>query len=203
MKWDSSEGYIEYKQALNFLNNTLEIKNLNYVLRTELAPYMTRIIQYVNKKLITAGEDIDLVDKIQLMFDTFDYGANMIVNLDGHGLASEVGVLDTGTETDTDVLYSQDRFIFSWSNFMTSLVERLKTQYASLLYQAPSQGCSCSCANGETWKDFEAYSSGVYPEDEEYSTYDFTGTTTSPYTSTSGCSCGGERMKTEYLSSNE
>lgn len=195
MKWDSSEGYVEYKQALNFLDTTLEIKNLNYVLRTELAPYMTRIIQYVNKKLITLGDDAEMTDKLQLVFDTFDYGAELIIGYKADTLAGEVNVLDTGTEVDGDTMYSKDRFIFSWTNFMTSLVERLRTQYASLLYQAPSQGCSCSCANGETWKDFEAYSSGVNPEDEEYSTYDFTGTTTSPYQSTSGCSCGGERMK--------
>lgn len=203
MIWNSTDGYIEYKQALNYLEGSLELSGINFVLRTELAPYMTKIIEYLNKNLINLGDDSDITTKIQSIFDTFDYGANKIVGLDALTLAGEVGVTDTGTETDTDVHYKQDLFVFSWTNLLTSLEERLKLQYASLLYQAPSQGCGCSCANGETWKDFENYTSGVTPEDEEYSSYDFTGATTSPYSSTSGCSCGGERMKSEYMSSNE
>ena len=196
MKWNNSEGYVEYKQALEFVENSLQINELNFVIRPALAPYMTRILQYLVKRLIILGDDSDILEKLQEIFDTFDYGADKIVDLNAEDLADEVGVLDVDEED--EVKYEQDRFVFSWSNLMTSLVERLKLQYASLLYQAPEQGCSCSCGNGETWKDFEAYTSGIWPEDEEYSTYDFGGVRTSPYTSTSGCACGGQRLKSNY-----
>ena len=195
MTWNNSDGYVEYKQALNYLENSLGITKFNFVLRQELAPYITRILQYINKNLIVLGDDVSMIDKLQEVFNTFDYGANLIIGLDTEILANEVGVLEEG---EGDIEYEQDRFVFSWSNTLTSLVERLKLQYASLLYQAPEQGCGCSCANGETWKDFESYSSGIWPEDEEYSTYDFEGVKTNPYTSTSGCSCGGQRMKNSY-----
>ena len=197
MKWTNEEGYIDYKQSLHYLKDSLGINYLNFVLREELAPYMTRIIQYLSKKLVTLGEDASILDKLNLIFNTFDYGADLIVNLDGIDLAEEVGVLDVSE--DDEVKYEQDRFIFSWSNLMTSLVELLKLQYASLLHEPVKQGCPCICGNGETWKDFESYTSGVWPEDEEYQTYDLTKTVnTTAFTSLSGCGCGGQRMKSNY-----
>ena len=68
-----------------------------------------------------------------------------------------------------------------------------------VIHEPVKQGCPCICGNGETWKDFESYTSGVWPEDEEYQTYDLTKTVnTTAFTSLSGCGCGGQRMKSNY-----
>lgn len=200
MKWNSTDGYVTYKVALNFLEEALGVSSLNFSVKPDLAPYTTKILEYLNKKIVGIGEDSDMIDKVQLILDTYDYGETYIVNLDSDTLAAEVGVTDSLTDTN-DVLYHQERFVYSWTNLITSLAERLKIQYMSLLYQPTSQGCSCNCGVGDNWKSYESYTSGINPEDEEYSSYDFTGATTSTLSNTD-CSCGTERMKSEYLSSN-
>ena len=61
-----------------------------------------------------------------------------------------------------------DRFIFCWSDFMSTLCLRLKFQYAFLFAQEPDGEC-CKCgAHGQTETDYESWESGVYPEDECY-----------------------------------
>jgi hypothetical protein len=218
MKWNSSDGYFEYKVALKNLQESLGIDVVDYIIRPELAPYLTRILQYLNKKLILLGDSSEISEKLQEVFDTFDYGANLIVNLEAYRLAKEIGVTDedddkdphsegSGDTGESDVLdddiedeeevvgegtvpYEQDRFIFCWSNVMSSLVIRLKIQYASLLYEPTQQGCPCCCGKGESWKDWEGYASGVYPEDEEYTNYAFAETTSHWNTTASRRECG-------------
>lgn len=221
MKWNSSDGYFEYKTALKSLQDSLGIGTVDYVVRPELAPYLTKILQHIVKKLILLGDSADMSEKLQEIFDTFDYGADLIVDGRAYNLAREIGVTDeeddkdpttessydeTGegdvldddepdTSEDTEVgegivPYDQDRFVFSWSNVMSSLVTRLKIQYASLLYEPVQQGCPCCCGKGESWKDWEGYTSGVYPEDEEYSNYSFAETSNHWKTTASQRECG-------------
>lgn len=227
MKWNSKEGYVEYKAALDGVMNSLGLGAVDFTVRSELAPYLTGILRYLNKKLILLGSD-DILEKLQEIFNIFDYGADLIVADEGLQLAKEVGiwiegeeinpssgddenedgeegeVLDDGDEDEEEenendettedfdlIPYDQDRFIFSWTNVMSCLVTRLKLQYSSLLTEPTIQGCGCCCGKGETWQDWESYSSGVWPEDEEYGTYDY-GTTTTSWRVTSGipqCGC--------------
>ncbi len=201
MKWDASEGYYTYKANLTQLQSALEISTVDWDVRQELAPYLTKILQYLNKELINRADgSTDMSQKLQVIFDIALYGADMIVSNQSYALAQEVGVTDEsdnnnpsstdGQETDEgDVLddgdedegqtawegttpYVGDRFVYSWANILGTLVTRLKIQYASLLYEPETQGCPCCCGYtaGNTQKDIESWTSGVYPEDEEYST---------------------------------
>ena len=186
MIWDSTKGYQEYKESLENIKNNLGLRNDDswFLVSRELAPYITSILKWISGKLIELGENSDIKEKLDLIFDLFEDGSVKIIALDGKSLAEEIGI---GTEKlssdDINYLtYEQDRFIFSWTNILSSLVERLKLQYASILQDPINQGCSCSCGRGETTKDWESYTSGVYSEDEEYSNYGLRGvpSTTSP-----------------------
>lgn len=229
MNWNPETGYLDYKMALSDLQKRLGIGVVDWVVRKELAPYLTRIIQYLDRELILLGDSADITDLLDRIFEIFDYGADKIVALLGGELAEEVGIFIDDYESDIDpgdddgegrvldenikphlgegpvlddedpeddkefVEYKQDRFIFCWANVMSSLVTRLKIQYASLLEEPINTDCYCCCGEGgESWKSWESYSSGVYPEDEEY--YDgATNHNTSVWTTLSkkgGCTCG-------------
>lgn len=221
MKWNDEDGYIQYKLVLTDLMSRLGIGAVDYHVQPELAPYITKILEYVDKRLLLLGDSADMKEKLQEIFDIFDYGAELIVDLRGLVLAKEVGVADgfdieieeddagdldlfdggeLGSEENNEepeiqikhIDYSQDRFIFSWTNILTSLVVRLKLMYASLLVEQTPQGCPCCCgSSGETWKDWEAWSGGIYPNDEEYGN-DYSLGTTQNYgvKSSTTCTCG-------------
>lgn len=205
IKWDAEEGYLQYKVVLSDLMKRLGLSAVDYHVRPELAPYITKILEFVDKKLVLLGDDADILEKLNTIFDLFDYGADLIVALNADTLATEVGVYDGKTDTpnnqdepeenndDEYITYSKDRFIFSWTNVMSCLVTRLKLMYASLLVEPVSQGCACCCGStGETYKDWEAWSSGIYPQDEEYDINDYQLGTTQNYGISKGsqCTCG-------------
>lgn len=179
MKWNDKNGYLTYQSALQSLKSQLGISNIDYTLRCELAPYITYILDYINKRVILLGTEVDIKTKIQEIFDIFELGTDKIVSGAVLDLVWELG-MDTGDiyVDDKEIPYNQDRFVFSWSNVMTALVVRLKFQYAALLVQPESGECSCSnsCGRGQTTADYETWQSGVYPEDEEYSYYTYTDT---------------------------
>ena len=142
MKWDATEGYYLYKANLTQLQEALGINTVDWDVRQELAPYLTKILQYLNREIIDrTGESDDMSQKLQVIFDIALYGADMIVSNQSYSLAQEVGVTDEsdnnnpsstdGQETDEgDVLdddipeddetpwegttpYVSDRFVFS------------------------------------------------------------------------------------------
>lgn len=178
MKWNDKRGYLTYQSALQSLKAQLGISNIDYTLRCELAPYITYILDYLNKRIILLGST-DLKIKLQEIFDIFELGTDKIVSGAVLDLVWELGI-DTGDiyVDDEEIPYNQDRFVFSWSNIMTALVVRLKFQYAALLAQPESNECPCSngCGHGQSTSDFESWQSGVYPEDEEYSYYAYNDT---------------------------
>lgn len=175
MKWNDEEGYVAYKTSLQSLKSLLGVSEVDYTLRCELAPYITYILQYLVKKLVLLGEDVGMKQRLQEVFDTFDMGASKIVSGGAFDLAWELGITGGDVYVEgSEIPYDQDRFVFAWSNVLTALVVRLKLQYASLLYQNPSNDCPCQdCSPGQGTKDFEDWRSGVYPEDEEYSYYNW------------------------------
>ena len=205
MKWNPKTGYYEYKSAVNSLFGLLGIGVADWEIRPELAPYLTYTIKYLVQRLVDLGEDADIRDKLQEVFDIFKDGADLIVDDNGKILAEQIGIdtspvdpsevteLDENSEEDCTCSYDQDRFIFTWTNVMSCLITRLKIMYASLLVDPVSQGCPCCCGKGETYKDWEKYTSGVYPEDEEYDRYDVANTTTAGWrvgSRTPECNCG-------------
>lgn len=218
MKWDNETGYVDYKTALTNIKKMLGISVTDFVVRPELSPYITKILQYLNKRLILLGDDSNIMTLLQEVFDTFDYGADLICSKRTGVLAEEVGVLvdeenqgDSGEgddiegdaldegeeeegskeESDGWIDYDQERFVFSWTNVLSTLVLRLRFQYANLLYQAPEQGCGCICGKGETTADWEAYTSGVWPNEEECDSWNYTsGSSWRVNSSTPECTCG-------------
>lgn len=170
MIWNEEAAYVDFKTVYNNLCAELGVSCINYWSCQHLAPYITYILKYLNKKIVTLDSK-EILDKLEIIFQTFDHGADLIVHEKVLDLAGEVGVLDQGA--DDVVKYNQDRFVFCWSNILSSLIERLKPQYYDLLNPAEPNTCPCSCTQGETYKDWEAYTSGVWPEDEESSYYNF------------------------------
>lgn len=186
MIWDNTKGYQEYRESLEYIKNSLGLVSDDswFLINQELAPYITNILKWISGKLIELGENTDIKEKLGLIFDLFEDGSEKIIALEGKSLAEEIGIETEKLSLDDSnyLTYEQDRFIFSWTNILSSLVEHLKLQYASVLQDSMIQGCPCSCGRGETIKDWESYTSGVYPEDEEYSEYGLRGvpSTTSP-----------------------
>ena len=181
MIWKSKEGFRDYNISLSSLKKLLGIEMVDYEVRPELAPYLVYIIKHLNNLLVDAGESAGIIDKLKVIFDEQERGADMIVNLNGIKLAKEIGIETDntwGSVNDFFVPYEEDIFVFCWSNVMSSLITRLKIQYAHLLVDPIVQGCKCTCGTGETIKDWEKYTSGVWPEDEKYSNLDY-GTTSS------------------------
>lgn len=181
MIWKSKEGFRDYNISLSSLKKLLGIEMVDYEVRPELAPYLVYIIKHLNNLLVDAGESAGIIDKLKVIFDEQERGADMIVNLNGIELAKEIGIETDntwGSVNDFFVPYEEDIFVFCWSNVMSSLITRLKIQYAHLLVDPIVQGCKCTCGTGETTKDWEKYTSGVWPEDEKYSNLDY-GTTSS------------------------
>ena len=179
MKWNSENGYVDYTSSLELVKTILGIGVVDFEVRQELAPYLTYIMKYLSKELVLLGET-DIKEKLQKIFDIHSDGADLIVDNNAETLADLIGIDTTPIETESEeeINYNQDRFIFSWTNILSCLVTRLRIMYASLLEDPITQGCPCGCGIGETQKDWEKYTSGVWPEDEEYSNYSL-GTTTS------------------------
>lgn len=177
MKWNSETGYIEYSRSLQNIKSILRISNLDYMMRCELAPYITYVIKYLDKRLILLGEDIDIKSYIQEIFDIYDWIGDKVVSDSIDDILIEMGIDKSQNYIEgEEIPYNQDRFIFSLTNVITSLVVRLKFQYSSLLVQPIDTSCPCNeCGNvkGQTTEDFENWKSGVFPEDEEYDWWNF------------------------------
>ena len=176
MKWNDKTGYITYKVALQNIKSYLGISEIDYFMRCELAPYITYILDYISKRLVLLSEDSGIKEYIQEVFTIREEGESKIIYGAVDELRSEVGI-DNGEiyVENSEIPYVEDRFIYSWSNIMTALIVRIKFQYAGLLSQNPNNDCPCgdTCYPGQTIKDFESWTSGVYPEDEEYSYYNY------------------------------
>ena len=164
MVWDYEDCYIKYLQASDYLKGQLGISQLDLDSdRKVLLPYQTQILEYLNTRLIKLGSD-DIKTKINEIFDSFSWGADLICSEAALELAREVGI-GVGDE-----LYDQDRFVFSWADLMSTLRMRLKQQYSYLFSDSDGDDdcCGCCAGKGQTTEDYESWQSGVYPEDETY-----------------------------------
>ena len=169
MKWNEQEGYINYSTSLASIRSMLGVGALDFYLRPELSPYVTYILCYLNRKLINLGV-VDIKTYIQEVFDIFDHGADLIIVGAAFDLAIEVGI-DTGDVwiEGQEVPYMQDRFIFCWSNVLTTITQILRLSYSGLFAQE-EEDCPCKCGGTRitTNKENDEWSSGIYPNDENY-----------------------------------
>lgn len=176
MVWNNDECYVKFLQVSDFLKGLLGITKLDCDLsRPVLLPYQTQIIEYLNTRLIVLGTN-DIKTLIQEILDIFGWGADLICTKSALELAREIGI---GSE---DEEYDQDRFVFSWADFMSTLRMRLLLQYG-YLFESDDDGecenCCCGHSAGDTTEDYESWVSNVYPNDEVYdrTNYDRVNTT--------------------------
>lgn len=193
MKWDKETGFVEFKTSYRSFRNSLGLSEVDYRTRLELAPYITRIFQFLNKEMILLGDKATIKDKLERIFKIFEEGSDKIVDEKALELAKELELTDK--TVDDEVKYNQDRFVFCWTNIMSTLCERLRLQYFDILHPRPSDGeCPCHCGKGQTQKDWENWTSGIWPEDEEASRYvgGLSGQPSwRPSANISECLCGG------------
>lgn len=168
MKWNNESGFLTFQTSITSLKNLLGITNLVLVDRSELAPYYTYILKFLNEKLILLG-DVSKSERIKEVFSIFEYGADKIILNATLDLAWELGI-DTADyyREGTDIPYNQEYLVFSWSNLMTELCTILRLYYPLQVQGEDSTNCSCSCSSGITTEELESWSSGVYPDDCTY-----------------------------------
>jgi len=170
MEWNESKCYLMLQESQEYLKNSLGISQLDIdTSRTMLLPYFVQIVKYINGKLITLASD-SIKAKVELIFDIFNDGADLICT---------ESTIDLVRLVEVDMIsehYDQDRFVFSWTNLLSTLCLRLKFQYA-YLFEPDYDGECCKCGTpGQTTTDFESWTSGVYSEDEEYDRTNYTRT---------------------------
>lgn len=171
MIWEPSEVvYVEYQEALSYFLRALGLTQLDHRKNREvLYPYYLQYIKYMNWVFINETED-NIKAKIEKVLEISDLGSTYICTKEPEDSNSDL-TLDwaqrIGVEVDSDH-FDKDRFVFSWSDFMSTLCLRLKFQYAHLFAQEVDDSCGCKCGKGQTEEDYESWVSGVYPQDEEY-----------------------------------
>ena len=184
MKWNDRNGYIIYKTSLQSIESMLGISQIDYSFRCELVPYITYILNYISNRLILIPEDSDILVYINEFLDIKNHGEEKILFQAVDELRLELNIDNGEIYVDnSEIPYNEDRFIYSWSNVVTAIWVRLKFQYQHLLTQQVETDCPCGneCTPGQTFKDFESWSSKVYPEDEEFSHFNYNGKTSTDW----------------------
>ena len=175
MRWNKSDGYIARVTAETTLKNFLGISTLDYYVDSEenFIPYYTYVMEYINEKLVILGET-DIKLRLDEVMRIMNYGAEKIASDATRDLVRALGIETDIVEEDADnIVFNQDRFVFAWTGFMTSLWMRLKFQYANLFVEPINNEC-CKCgARGDTTSDYESWSSKVFPQDEVYDRSNF------------------------------
>lgn len=94
-----------------------------------------------------------------------------------------------GEENDDEYIYNQELFVFSWATIMSTLVTALRMIHSSWLNPPVYPGCPCDCsARGETQTDWDAWKSGVWPNDED-TTLGSTASGTGTVVINNNCNC--------------
>lgn len=171
MKWNSEKGFATYQSAMNNIQVLLGVRNLGLTGREELVPYYTYILTYIVEKLIQLGNEAEIKTRIQEIFDIYSWGTDKIISGQTLDISWALGIDTTDyTVEGSDIPYNQEYLVFSWAEVLTQLSDILKIQYSHLLCQKEDTCCfSCdSCTPGMSTADLERWTSGVYPEDEEY-----------------------------------
>lgn len=182
MKWNRMRGKVRYDSALTNLKTLLELKLVDFwdFKDERLIPYLTVIMEWIDKKLFQiGGTDTELLRRLKEVYRLFDYGNNKILNNAVMDLVYEMEISTKEDITPDYVPFNRDYFIFTWTNFLSSLCIRIKFQYISLFQEADptygnnnscgnSGGSLCNCPRNQDFHDWESWRSDVYPDDEDY-----------------------------------
>ena len=176
MKWSKLEAKSRFKQAESMLKHYLEIKTYDFydINNPTLIPYLTVLMEYLNKRLsLAGGDDLSIADRVREIYKIFDYGTEKIITKSTKNLVYEMEISTKSDITPDNIPFDQELFIFVWTNFMSSLCIRLKFLY-SIVFQKEREEKEEELNNlgklpkGENWDDFESWRTDVYPDDEEY-----------------------------------
>lgn len=171
--------YLDYLWSIEALDNILGVRTIDfYTGRDVLFPYISKIVRYlIDNIYLELGNSGTIEDKLTLVEEIFEKGADYICSEKAKDLAEEVlGKLSEN--------YDQDRFVFCWSNVMSTILMRLKLQ--NPVKENKNRECGCCCGKGDSWETWEDFTSGVYPEDENYEKEE---TQTISTTETNVCGC--------------
>lgn len=160
MNWNIDESKELYLIRVEYLKNMLGLPVIDVdLVHPELLPYYAQILDYINTDLLRLGSgDRDTI--IEEIGRLYSMGSELIIADATIELVKELKIPNSSAE------YIHDRFVFSWTQFMTNLLLRLKFTYPG--EDKYNCDCPCPCTKGETHKDYESWVSGVYPEDGEY-----------------------------------
>ena len=155
--------YIKYLGYRDNLRTLLELGDVtDYDVREVTSEILTKVMGYLTSELLSL-DTTDLKEKIEKTLEIAESGNTKILGGDVKSLIKEI----TGEE-ETD----SDKFIFVWANFFGALKTRLLIQHASLFYTPNDVDCPCSCSKGDL--NWDSYTSGVYPGEEEKETVETT-----------------------------
>jgi hypothetical protein len=174
MKWDRMRGKVRYDSALTNLKTLLELKLVDFwdFKEERLIPYLTVIMEWIDKKLFQiGGTDTELLRRLKEVYRLFDYGNNKIMKNSVMDLVYEMEISTKEDITPDYIPFNKDYFIFTWTNFLSSLCIRIKFQYISLFQNSdPNYGNDnpCNCPRNQDFHDWESWRSDVYPDDEDY-----------------------------------
>lgn len=174
MKWNRMRGKVRYDSALTNLKTLLELKLVDFwdFKDERLIPYLTVIMEWIDKKLFQiGGTDTELLRRLKEVYRLFDYGNNKIMKNSVMDLVYEMEISTKEGITPDYVPFNKDYFIFTWTNFLSSLCIRIKFQYISLFQNSdPNYGNDnlCRCPRNQDFHDWESWRSDVYPDDEDY-----------------------------------
>lgn len=175
MRWNKVQGKLRFETASTNLKTYLEINIFDFFDLTNetLIPYLTLIMELLNKKIIQkGGMDAPLLTRIDEVYKLFDYGTKKILADATLDLVSDLEISTKHEIVPDYIPYNQEIFILVWTNFLSGLCVRLKFQYANLFKQAYKEHEELmyqpKCSRGQTEHDFESWRSDIYPDDEVY-----------------------------------
>lgn len=147
---------VEYQSNLKSLKNMLGISEISMWSCDHLAPYITRIVKYLNLDLIKeCGTEGKILDYIHELERVWDLGADKIVHEETEEWAEVVMGEKFLEELEP---YSPDRFVFCWTGIVSGILEKMWLIYQDLLNPIKDNKI-CPCQSGESQKEWEYYRS--------------------------------------------
>lgn len=141
---------VEYIAATSLLKLNLGLPEI--VHPGEPTDEVVKILEYLVRRILRLGDTVGTLDKVSEVLEVYEEGCDLLLGSQEDDLSKILG-LESPSKT----------FVFTWTSVMTGIVTQLRMTYPQRSPQVP---WDCGCPPGDTWKDWETYSPGVYLEDE-------------------------------------
>ncbi len=144
MKWTKEDAYVRLKLASYGLGRIFGISIVRWYPSEKLEPYVAYVMEYIEKKMILAGVE-DIKQKLDIFDELYHEIMDHIINDEILDLLVAMGI--SNDSSDTEVVFSETKFIAAVVNFVTALYMQLRYNY-SHLYLTPQTDChSCGGSN--------------------------------------------------------